>query len=377
MSEYPGENHDEHTLYLFCSDYTEEQISSVIREAINKYLATLPTGHDINSQFKINIVTKHTGERLGHAYLFIRDKRLYWVLLGRNPDGSERVEYVDDQNWQPTESDDQSAVPIDPMEQNTDGLSWADLSELEDKYNQAMERKVKKVAPKIMITQDPLTTIPPIKLNEKQLQSRRSDEKEEVPTTEFMKIRRCIVFFPEEGRSKNVIKAKINFEGAKVEDLKAEDLKVMFSPYASDTKTLGQRNVNGIQRNEAYPWVDIVRVNNSRNGRDEMTSIVFVTFDPKTLDALFALTMVKRFEITVKGVKQTLYFDTAHINDRDFPNNNVRYPKGGKNDKKSRNDLANIPIKIGKQPARESGQQFKELARPVKLNNPFAALNDE
>lgn len=88
--------YDNHTLYIELGDASREQLEQVLIDAINKI--------GIRCHYKINMINKKF-KKMRMAYVRVSDYRVYNVLSGRNPDGTERVMFVDDETFEEPEGD--------------------------------------------------------------------------------------------------------------------------------------------------------------------------------------------------------------------------------------------------------------------------------
>lgn len=313
---------DTHTLYVKCESATAEQIRRSITEALTTYQKTSNTNFD--GRFRVNLVKDKNGTSFGIAFVFFMDSAFYYMLLGKNPDGSDRIEYRDDPSWSPpSETEDVNdagwstiATPV-----WTTGMSWADMADEEDEYNRQLEtEKNKHICPKIPVTLEPLIVLPPYKLTPEQIEEKRQkiiEENEgkpnfdptmvEVPEVAYLSVSPGLAKPVESKYMPNILKCK-NVPTWITKD----DLKVQFSPYASDRETVHERVIKGRRVEETYPFVNI---NDDR--------VAFVIFDPSTHDAYFALHMMKKTVISKRlpdGSENriTLLFGHSFRTDRDM-----------------------------------------------------------
>ena len=319
MSTYVTDNH---TLYIKFEYASAGQIRQAVNEALTNYQKA--TKSEIECNFRVNRVENRDGEPQGFAFVFLTNPAVYYMLLGRNPDGSDRIEYVDDPTWNPPTTGDVNdsgwsriAPPV-----YVKGKSWADETEEEEQYwNKIEAEKQKHVRPKIAMPLEPLMVLPPYELTDHQVENKRVRlilENEDKPDfdpnkLEVSKIAHFIVSSGlaareiEANKMPNILKAR------NVPDwVTKEDLKVQFSPYAEDSTTLHRRSIKGRSVDEAYPFVNI---NDDR--------IAFIIYDPSTYNAFFALHMMKKTVITKKtssGVinSVTLMFNHSFRTDRDL-----------------------------------------------------------
>ena len=299
------------TLFLKCGEATVDQI----REAFKAALSTHELGSYI--KFKINRVEDKFGNPFGIAFVWLLSTRLpsdseavYYMLLGKNPDGSPRIDYIDDPSWVSPEGSGVTNTSWESIGDNK--IDWADMAD-EDDLNQ------KFICPKIPVCLEPLMSLPPYKLTQKQRASKReamieiNQETEgfnpdllEIPEYAYITVNRTKVVPVESNLMPNILKCK-----AVPTWLDKNDIKREFMPFASDNKTIHSRLIRGQYVEEAYPWVNV------------NDGIAFIIFDPSTNDAQFALHMMRKAVFTKRtreGAenKVTLIFSHSYRTDRDL-----------------------------------------------------------
>lgn len=307
---------DNHTLYVKCNYATERQIYDVLNAGLTKYQKDNQL-ENIDRRFRVNYITNKEGEPLGLAFVFFIDPTLYHMILGRNPDGSARIIEQDDPSWKPPPKDEvanENGWSL-PSKYNKI-LSWADETEAEE------ERERKFTCPKIRIPLAPLITIPPVNLTDMQMEQKYQDIIEEnegkldfdrsmvhVPREEYLIIEEALIKPLEVKFMPNVLKA------ANVAPwVTARHIKTIFTSYVQDSTTQHKRVVHGASITESYPFVNISEKEGKRS--------VFVTFDPKTTNAQFALHMqmktIVRDKIDGMQCMCVLIFHHAYKADRDM-----------------------------------------------------------
>lgn len=141
---------EEGYLFIHSGILEKSQIETCFFSAI-KFLSETYDEDLINCQFEINVVTNKENKKYGHTYAWVSDKRVYYALIGKNFDGSERIEYVPDENWKEPEIDYSEAF----SESNG---NWAEESEIDSLYER----------PNIGIKLEPLVSLPAIKYTQEQ-----------------------------------------------------------------------------------------------------------------------------------------------------------------------------------------------------------------
>lgn len=300
--------YDNHTIYVRCEGASASQVKDVFLDALSKYNFDNKT--NLPGSFHVNLVETREKVSLGFAFAFFTNPAAYHMILGKNTDGSDRIEYRDDPSW---------VSPVENWSTTYDeGSSWGDMSEKEQS----------KECPKIPITLDPLITLPAYKLTQEQIQTKKNliiaynKDKEgflesmvEVPDHAFLLVSPAIVTPLEDKFVPNILKAK-NVPPWVTE----HDLKIRFAPYATNSTTVVDRVVKGRRFKETYPFVNI---NDDR--------IAFLIFDPCTHDAQFALHMTKKLPVTRKMddgkiFSTTLLFNHSFSTDRDKMSEIVNKP---------------------------------------------------
>lgn len=306
---------DTKTLYCATTFADEGQIRPIINSVIEQYQKKV--GRTIVCQHRINVVRNKEGNKIGVAFVFLTNPEIYFALINRNPDGTPRVSYVDDPTWcAPAGGNEQGWASINSLAEPALLGDWGDYMDEEDAYN----KKVKEIAqsyicPKIAVPLQPLVTPPKYTLTPEQIEIKRSKIIEDnignpsfdqrkivIPPTANVPFARAMVTPVDEKFMPNVLKAS-NVPASITE----ADLKILFTPYATDSVTPHIIIEHGIQKQITYPRVNISSGN------------AFIVFDPHTHDAQFALHMRKRTEIMTHDKNRvTLFFGHAYRTERDM-----------------------------------------------------------
>lgn len=370
-----NKHYDEHTLYIESGVAKEEQIAECLKVAVlqaNKYLK-----RNTNCRFQINLIMKD-GQYVGHGYVRISCPEVYWMMLGFNPDGSERIEEIPDPNWVPSPSS-KSFSPIDDFDVSGFGLKNA-FSFTQNQKEQKQEKKSwydltieedSKIQPMVKRYLPPLVKIPGYAYDEEQTRYLKSihesfkreseysvqdlhsfensnEREEEIPTVGHFVISRAFAYDPVQGYMKYRLCAK------NVPDWVPEKaFKAIFSAYASDPKKVGFTNFGKKEVTDTYPIVNLIRKDpstfpvssfkgndsssksNEKNkggeecreegvedgvGNKKKGNIVLISFDPNNNDAIFALLMTRKLKVvhpTNPALSCVLHFNHAY--DPRFP----------------------------------------------------------
>lgn len=269
--------YDRHTLYVETGIAHRDQIENCFKIPIRKLR--------IPCRFKVNLVSNRNGY-CGYAYIWVSSTQVYNAILGKNLDGTDRIVYENDPNWSPPEKSLEEAIHelkvefSDPDVKGVSG-SWCDMVDAEDEINQQYE------CPKIKHDQSPLVKVPGYTYDEGQILYLRgraienSEDTDTIPDMGYFEIAPACVPEIDDRYTHNVIVSR------RVPDWITENiLKNLFVNYASDSTTIHRRNVRGRNKVDTYPHI-------GTSVRDDVRS-VYVTFDPSTADARFALLMTRK-----------------------------------------------------------------------------------
>lgn len=317
---------DNHTLHLTCEGATANQIYTAFNSAIKEYQTT--TGKQLECRYRVNMIANKAGVNLGWAFVFVSNPEVYYMLLGHNPDGSERMEYIEDPNWKKPSGEEivndagWATVEMDftsPIAWSTSSESdWSLEAEKSDEaLRQQQEREASMTCPKIGIPLPPLMVLPSYELTPEQVEEKHhkiieenqdkpdfDPQMVEVSGTANFKVQCAVVQCLEPKFMHNILRAK------NIPDWVSErDLKVLFSPFASDSITTHNRFVKGRKVEECYPFVSI----------SPEERVAFVVFDPNTTNAQFALHMMMKTPVRRKSPEEEvmLFFSHSFRSDRD------------------------------------------------------------
>lgn len=326
-------NKDFDNLHIHDTPYSDMSISNqnaILRSAIRYLGYEEPQEIILDCDVKVNLIVNKNGEYYGFGYIRVSNESVYWMLLGRNPDGSDRILEYPDPEWTPP-SPKADLLSIEEGDKYN-GMSWYEIAQEEDKY----------IHPIIKEDLGPLMVIPGYEYDElqyKHLQEIAIEDGKDpskVPRMGYFEFARAYGRDVEDGKIANVLCAR------QVPDwIPHIAFKNIFKPYVSNVP---QSNTQGVtQENnqetkeehaEEYPIISIT------GGKKEPGKIVFITFDPNTKDAIFSLLMTRKVRIIHPknpDLKATLIFDHAYEHGK-TPDFNKTKNKGTLN--KNKNNLS-------------------------------------
>lgn len=239
-------------LYVLTGPCNHEQVATVMSRLVLDFERI--TGN--KCFYDINLPVAYDGKPRQCAYIYLSNPEFYHVILGKNPDGSERIEYYDDPEW------------ICPEREEKSFNNWADELEEEDKY----------ICPQLTRVLPPLLEVPNVQLNASQIAWMADTYPAQDPS----------IF-------------TVVFESAFVLPVNP--------PYVHNKIVCG-----GIE-----PWMtdaDIRRIfgkySTSKNKKDfprldRFSNRAIITYDPKTTDGQYAMIMARKRHINFEGKTANIF----------------------------------------------------------------------
>lgn len=269
-----------HTLYVSTGIAYSSQLIKALEKAIKEFSEKMKMVTDC--KFNVNLVSDRNNVSYGYGYIWVSDPIIYHVLLGKNTDGTDRIGYIADENWIPPEGDEEDELSGLEIA----GKNWAAYMDEEE------EIKNKYIRPQIQQQLPPLINPLTYQYDQKQfayLQQLASlkNFSDPLPQEGIFQISPAYVVELDDRYCANVLCAR-----SVPSWLNEATFKKIFAVYATDSVTKILRKVKDKKFMDSYPFVTI---NDKR--------VVFITFDPATRDAQFALPMVRK--LTFKHDTQT------------------------------------------------------------------------
>lgn len=272
--------YDTHTLLVTSEFATNEQLADSLEKSLSKFRKE----HNIPlpCNYITNLIVGRNGRFYGFGYLRVSNHQVYYLLLGKNIDGSDRVVNNIDPNWSPPSISLEDA--LNSIEYR--GTSWADWADQEDEV-------VKNYIPPVVIESlPPLLILDNFNYNSEQKKKIKllCDEKNldiSIPDTGYFKVYPAFVPQLDDNYSHNVICCRDVPSW-----VKDSDFKKIFEQFTTDFTSKVKRKINGSIIYDTYPFITL----NNNN-------MVFITFDYNTHDAQFALLMTKKYVLHNKNNK--------------------------------------------------------------------------
>lgn len=289
---------DEHTLTIKIHPVvTQDQLHEAFQSAFKDAASLSP---EYQTRFIINMVKKK-GIRTGRGFVWIFNPKVYHMILGRNPDGSARINRYEDPDWMPPEEKPEPDYnPLAPSK------SWADMMEEEEEME----------CPIIEEQLPPLIRVPAIRLTLEQ-----QADHEDHPSTVTVHLEAALAHDIESGLSHNVLRSSALLPHMTEKSIKEEfqhfaTSKNMHTIKANKDNRSGRGGKNNTTKGdvvyESYPYVKIVELPTTR-GKDR---IAYVTFDPMTSNASFAFHMMRHHEYKHRKTGETFVVNYTYAKSR-------------------------------------------------------------
>lgn len=269
---------------------SKEKENKLILEYLISEGISVPKKTKLGCKIKVNLIINKNGEYYGFGYMRVSNEKVYWMLLGKNIDGSERILEYKDPEWIPPLP--KPEVTFEQELERQSKMDWYEIALEEDKY----------VHPIIKETLESLMKIPGYKYNKKQYEHltqmaiNEGKNKDDVPKIGYFEVSRAYGRKVINGKMRNVLCAR------QVPNwIPSVAFREIFKFFCSFNSSV-------------YP---IVKLIDGKKSNMPSKKIVFITFGPETDDAIFALLMTRKIIIQHpknKNLKCTLIFDYAYNN---------------------------------------------------------------
>ena len=256
---------DEHTLYVISGAARNEDLKSTILRAIKFYEKT--SGRRYRCEVLANLICDREGLPYGFGYLYLSNPKVYHMLLGKNPDGSERTEVVEKDLGYIAFSEDM----------NIDDIPWFDWADA------AEEIEIRDLPP--LMTLSSFYYRPEQKEQIKKLVEKIKSSERKLMDPEKFDLARC-TFQLDAGLVKPVDEKYSPYTLCArdvPEWLTVKDVYQRFRLFVSNKKSC--------DRGKTYPSISMNRKN----------KLAFVEFDSNTKDAQFDLLMTTKITFASSG----------------------------------------------------------------------------
>lgn len=309
-------NYDTHTIYAKTGVATEAQIRAVVEEMHRRLEQVV--GRRLPTTFNINVVTGKGGILIGFTYIWVSNSEVYYAFVGKNLDGSERIKWVFDETYPLTEDAwmgneewlDKYQSQIDSVEDIylPNGTWLSDYEHTEDSWQLFLDdpefaKKPVRMEPLVPTLGYMMTPAQKAAYQTMEANNRNPDHLVGPGRIFFLQATFKKI---EPGFSTSTLKASRIPRG-----ITAADLKAVFQKYVSSPQFKYGHKVNGVLVQESYPVITFATAND-RDGN--VTTNVFVKFNPQSNDAGFAQLMQQRTIIRKNGKDEVLHFSHAPQN---------------------------------------------------------------
>ncbi len=125
-----------HNVYVVAGEATEQQLIDSTKIFKKQLCEMFPDkGYD-KCEIIVNLVTDKDGNSFRHAYVWVSDIEVYYIMTGHNPDGTERFIIKDEETKE------------EPEEINFDDMDWSDM--MSEEIKKESKVKIKEELPPIL-----------------------------------------------------------------------------------------------------------------------------------------------------------------------------------------------------------------------------------
>lgn len=307
--------YDRHTLYLMSGPGTEKQLTEFFKDLLQQVKRFVP---DLDCRFKTNVILNREGGNTGISYVYIVDSRAYFMILGKNPDGSDRVIYEESEEEKAKSVQGQKPLTEDELNKMSDEERTKRFNDLfsgglDDEGSWAVDDEI--TSPKVRKELGSAVRAVNLSYTEEQKRVMRADkankgDKTPVPESFGIIIKPSYVDLDDKpDESRNVL-----YLSDIPEDITEEDLTNFFSIFNNNHVGAWIVKCKSAIFTRPYPGVRIskreVTVKRPIKASDSSSSYkpevvyekktirqAFIVFSPNNNDGLFALQMTKKFNL--------------------------------------------------------------------------------
>lgn len=277
-------------IHITTSVLDHAQVTSMMNQTRERIAKVL--GRPIRCDFDVNVVCKSSGtdmkNRLGFSYVWCTNPEVSNILCGLNPDGSARVKKVTEVVKAAPKPESTSWADMcdeDELDKPIKSKSWADVVDEEEAEADRVVTKLVPLPPLFELTSWPIT-----KEQERFLLDKYPDDVKDgsviikVIPSEIKNLATVKEGETGYGCVHNVLYShSVIAKGTNVDHIRQK-----FIQFASDpTNGITKKSPDGKILRSNYPIVKIVNVTSKQGS----SLRCFITFDPTTHDAEFALLM--------------------------------------------------------------------------------------
>ena len=321
-----------HNVYVVAGEATEQQLIASTNVFKSQLCKMFPDKKYENCEIITNLVCDKDGNSYRHAYLWVSNPEVYYILCGYNPDGSERVEIKEESENESTE--------LDENDIDLENIDWNDI--LTDTVNQ--ESKVK-----IKVQLKPILSLPPYEYTPEQYERvketfkvQASDKGEPfdesvVPKYGFFEASRARAGNLDNGQVGNVLRSIVP------KWLTEDKIKKEFDKFSTDKTMVLVKGKDGKGKEaQLYPKVtyspNIYKDKSSGKVIEDLTkNVVLVEFSSTRNDGLFACQMIRKYKFkneTTGAEETTIWnflkkFDNGHEQKSHSPDKKTHTSGGG------------------------------------------------
>ena len=296
-------------LFVHSGQLRQDQVEKILENCIKN----LHERHGTKKcDYIVVTVAEKNGIHFGHSYAGVGDKKVFYALIGKNLDGSDRVDYIDDPDYVKKEENEDFDFDED--------MNWDDIEDEEEKI------------PKKKIVLEPLIVPPPIKYTDEQY-------KKALEVAEAEAIKNNEPFDPKSVPKLGFVKfnnALVTIDSNFINSIYSNDIpywiteKDLFNHFHRFSEDLTLHTDKATGKKFKYPLIRFTERKKvygsdgdwrsvSKNGKTGMCKTCEIKFSPLNKDAFFVYNISRRIPFKNKqtGEETILFFSQSKARNRE------------------------------------------------------------
>lgn len=133
------------TLYITSGVLRQDQVTAAFGAAFTQIRAAYPDDPEISkATYEVNVVSDTRGKLFGVAYVWVASEKVYNILIGLNPDGTERVGTFPDPEWKEPSAEELAVIHSEERQQRIEELTAARAAELQRRAKAREQRAIER-----------------------------------------------------------------------------------------------------------------------------------------------------------------------------------------------------------------------------------------
>jgi hypothetical protein len=275
-----------HNVYVVAGEATEQQLIESTKIFKKQLCEMFPDKGYEKCEIIVNLVTDKDGNSFRHAYVWVSDVEVYYIMTGHNPDGTERFIIKDEDTKE------------EPEEINFDDMDWSDM--MSEEIKKESKVKIKEELPPILslpgyeYTPEQYERVKETLRSEAIANNKPFDESS-VPKFGYFAASRARAGNVSAEYNSSILRSIVPMWVTK------EMIKSAFDKYSTDKSRNKEGQLCPKVSSSKFIKKDYVT---GKTSEDKTQYVVLVEFSVSTNDAVFALQMTRKVKFTNPATKE-------------------------------------------------------------------------